>query len=68
MNPLFLSLDDSTGIYLPAELTLGLDEEQSSEIIKVIVSWGIIDILEVSGGTYATPGKIYPFYPNPFAH
>jgi hypothetical protein len=34
----------------------GLDEEQAADIVKQIVSWGIVDVLEVSGGTYASPG------------
>jgi len=26
-------------------------------MVKTIVSWGIVDILEISGGTYSNPGK-----------
>ena len=31
-------------------------------MVKTIVSWGIVDILEISGGTYSNPGKS-PSYP-----
>jgi hypothetical protein len=37
-------------------LSVGLDEQQASEIVKEIVSWHLVDILEISGGTYSNPG------------
>jgi 2,4-dienoyl-CoA reductase-like NADH-dependent reductase (Old Yellow Enzyme family) len=33
----------------------GLDESHSEEIIRQIVSWRLVDMLEISGGTYASP-------------
>ncbi|ODO07291.1 NADH:flavin oxidoreductase/NADH oxidase [Cryptococcus wingfieldii CBS 7118] len=33
----------------------GLDEEQASDIIRAIVSWNLVDIIEISGGTYTNP-------------
>ncbi|KAI9635074.1 uncharacterized protein MKK02DRAFT_24991 [Dioszegia hungarica] len=36
----------------------GLDEAQSAEIIKEIVSWRMVDVLEVSGGNYSNPGIV----------
>ncbi|GFZ43174.1 hypothetical protein JCM24511_00893 [Saitozyma sp. JCM 24511] len=33
----------------------GLDEAQSSSIIKTLVSWNLIDMLEISGGNYSSP-------------
>ncbi|WVF70744.1 hypothetical protein IAT40_005538 [Kwoniella sp. CBS 6097] len=38
----------------------GLDEAQATEIVKTIVSWGFIDIIEISGGTYAQPAFASP--------
>lgn len=38
----------------------GLDEDQASELIKTIVSWQLLDIIEISGGTYAQPAFAYP--------
>lgn len=35
----------------------GLDEGQATEIVRLIVSWNIVDILEISGGTYENPGR-----------
>lgn len=43
--------------WLHLSLPTGLDEEQAADMVKQIVSWGIVDILEVSGGTYASPGE-----------
>jgi hypothetical protein len=40
---------------LPDLISAGLDEEQSAEIITEIVSWGMVDMLEVSGGNYSNP-------------
>jgi 2,4-dienoyl-CoA reductase-like NADH-dependent reductase (Old Yellow Enzyme family) len=39
-------------------LLIGIDEEQAADIIKEIVSWDLVEILEVSGGTYSNPGKL----------
>ncbi|KAL7423763.1 hypothetical protein Q5752_001347 [Cryptotrichosporon argae] len=33
----------------------GVDEAQAAETIKTIVSWNLVDMLEVSGGTYINP-------------
>ncbi|WVQ85640.1 hypothetical protein IAT38_007806 [Cryptococcus sp. DSM 104549] len=33
----------------------GLDEAESSEIIKTLVSWSLLDIIEISGGNYTSP-------------
>lgn len=33
----------------------GLDENTSAEIIREIVSWRLVDLLEISGGTYTNP-------------
>ncbi|BEI87092.1 hypothetical protein CcaverHIS002_0704380 [Cutaneotrichosporon cavernicola] len=33
----------------------GLDEDASAEIIREIVRWRLVDLLEVSGGTYGNP-------------
>lgn len=33
----------------------GLDEESSSQVIREIVSWRLVDILEISGGNYTNP-------------
>lgn len=38
----------------------GLDENQASELIKTIVSWQLLDIIEISGGTYTQPAFAYP--------
>ncbi|WVQ97108.1 hypothetical protein IAU59_004218 [Kwoniella sp. CBS 9459] len=38
----------------------GLDETQATEIVKTIVSWGMVDIIEISGGTYAQPAFASP--------
>ncbi|WVW82098.1 hypothetical protein I302_104103 [Kwoniella bestiolae CBS 10118] len=38
----------------------GLDETQSSEIIKTLVSWSLLDIIEISGGTYSSPAFASP--------
>ncbi|KAK4687492.1 hypothetical protein P7C73_g2627, partial [Tremellales sp. Uapishka_1] len=38
----------------------GLDEEQAAEMIKAIVSWKLVDMLEVSGGTYGNPAFARP--------
>lgn len=38
----------------------GLDEIQASELIKTIVSWQLLDIIEISGGTYTQPAFAYP--------
>lgn len=35
----------------------GLDEAQSEEMIKEIVAWKMVDVLEISGGNYSSPGK-----------
>lgn len=35
----------------------GLDEAQSTVLIEEIVSWGSVDILEISGGNYSSPGE-----------
>lgn len=42
----------------------GLDEEQAAEVIREVVSWKLVDILEVSGGTYSNPGAYTPPYRN----
>ena len=33
----------------------GLDENTSAEIIREIVSWRLVDLLEIAGGTYTSP-------------
>ncbi|ORY20962.1 hypothetical protein BCR39DRAFT_554447, partial [Naematelia encephala] len=33
----------------------GLDEVQAAQVIKEIVSWELVDILEISGGSYSNP-------------
>lgn len=33
----------------------GLDEEQSTKVIQEIVSWRLLDLLEISGGNYSNP-------------
>ncbi|WVR05722.1 hypothetical protein IAU60_002746 [Kwoniella sp. DSM 27419] len=38
----------------------GLDEAQASEIIKSLVSWNLVDMVEISGGTYAQPAFASP--------
>lgn len=35
----------------------GLDEAQSEEMIKEIVAWKMVDVLEISGGNYSSPGE-----------
>lgn len=37
----------------------GLDENTSAEIIREIVSWRLVDLLEISGGTYTNPSTLY---------
>lgn len=36
----------------------GLDEESAADVIREIVSWQLVDVLEVSGGTYSSPGEL----------
>ena len=44
--------------YCPANnLTSGLDEEQSTTLVKEIISWKLVDVLEISGGNYSSPGE-----------
>ncbi|WWD09216.1 hypothetical protein V865_007338 [Kwoniella europaea PYCC6329] len=38
----------------------GLDEEQANDIIKTLVSWSLLDIIEISGGTYSSPAFASP--------
>ncbi|OCF55647.1 NADH:flavin oxidoreductase/NADH oxidase [Kwoniella mangroviensis CBS 10435] len=38
----------------------GLDEEQATDIIKTLVSWSLLDIIEISGGTYSSPAFASP--------
>ena len=45
---------------VPLLILLGLDEKQSTELVKEIVSWKLIDILEISGGNYSSPGTVFP--------
>ncbi|WWC86077.1 uncharacterized protein L201_000948 [Kwoniella dendrophila CBS 6074] len=38
----------------------GLDESQATEIVKTLVSWSTLDIIEISGGTYSRPAFASP--------
>ncbi|WRT63956.1 uncharacterized protein IL334_000883 [Kwoniella shivajii] len=38
----------------------GLDESQAADIVKSLVSWKLLDIIEVSGGTYSQPAFASP--------
>ncbi|WWD18060.1 hypothetical protein CI109_102507 [Kwoniella shandongensis] len=38
----------------------GLDESQATEIVKSLVSWSLLDIIEISGGTYTHPAFAAP--------
>jgi len=33
----------------------GLDEEQAAKVVKEIISWKMVDMLEISGGNYSSP-------------
>lgn len=35
----------------------GLTEEGAADIIREIVSWRLVDLLEITGGTYGNPGR-----------
>jgi hypothetical protein len=35
--------------------SVGLTEEQAADLIKEIVSWKLVDLLEISGGNYSSP-------------
>lgn len=34
----------------------GLTEADAADIIREIVSWRLVDLLEITGGTYGNPG------------
>jgi hypothetical protein len=34
---------------------VGLDEEQAAEVVKEVISWKMVDLLEISGGNYSSP-------------
>ncbi|KAK8865759.1 hypothetical protein IAR55_000906 [Kwoniella newhampshirensis] len=38
----------------------GLDEVQATEIVKTLISWCLLDIIEISGGTYTHPAFASP--------
>ncbi|WWC58418.1 uncharacterized protein I303_100958 [Kwoniella dejecticola CBS 10117] len=38
----------------------GIDEKQATEIVKTLVSWSMLDIIEISGGTYSSPAFASP--------
>ncbi|OCF33325.1 NADH:flavin oxidoreductase/NADH oxidase [Kwoniella heveanensis BCC8398] len=38
----------------------GLDENQATEIVHTVISWQMVDIIEISGGTYAQPAFASP--------
>ncbi|WWC66566.1 uncharacterized protein I206_100469 [Kwoniella pini CBS 10737] len=38
----------------------GIDEKQATQIVKTLISWSILDIIEISGGTYSSPAFASP--------
>jgi hypothetical protein len=44
----------TTPLKVPTNI-IGLDEEQAAEVVKEIISWKMVDLLEISGGNYSSP-------------